>query len=711
MGSKKFTRKIDRLDRKVSINLTQLYFVNSQKKVLTAISSIYFIKMLLMRICIVFITLFRFNKIDFKNYKILPFFKKIGRLFGIYKLYRTECLTNKSGSLIVSEAEGDLEVSILMIASKDLKSVEKSLRSLIQETTALKYELLVIDLFEEVLSDSRLKTKNIKFIKGSDLQSALENALSLSSGKYVGIIEEGVIVTVDWLSNLLVVFSQMPNTGMVGAKIIYEYGLLKQAGGVLGEAVSNVGEFDDPDKFNYNFIRESDCQSFLFLLQKQDLQKALEDAVVFETDSLSLSLSVFIKQSLKKKVYYQPLSIGILLDKSSESRNRLSKEAGVYTLSKPATPYNDDVLVPNKSILFIDPYYPTPDKDSGSRRLNEIITICAEASFNVFFYGHKEIANFGSYYQSLINKGVKVVYKHFSDDTLEDDYKYIMNHIDFAWISRLEMNEYYVNMLRAYPHIKWINDTVDLHFLREGRAWEQNNISTNELDERISQIRTIEVDLAKKADVTIAITQHEGELLKSYGVNNTVVVPNIHFLKVGYRTTSFYDRAGICFIGGYDHKPNVDAVVWLVNEIMPIVWKSLPDLIVHLLGSNPPKEVTSLQSRNVIVPGYINDVSPYFERNRVFVAPLRVGAGMKGKIGHSMEYGLPVITTSIGAEGMDLTHNKNVLIADNAKDFANEILRLYQNKNLWNDLSTNSLEIIKRYTPENVSRTILSILK
>ncbi|MGK9119236.1 glycosyltransferase [Olivibacter jilunii] len=611
----------------------------------------------------------------------------------------------------MSEAEGDLEVSILMIASKDLKSVEKSLRSLIQETTALKYELLVIDLFEEVLSDSRLKTKNIKFIKGSDLQSALENALSLSSGKYVGIIEEGVIVTVDWLSNLLVVFSQMPNTGMVGAKIIYEYGLLKQAGGVLGEAGSNVGEFDDPDKFNYNFIRESDCQSFLFLLQKQDLQKALEDAVVFETDSLSLSLSVFIKQSLKKKVYYQPLSIGILLDKSSESRNRLSKEAGVYTLSKPATPYNDDVLVPNKSILFIDPYYPTPDKDSGSRRLNEIITICAEAGFNVFFYGHKEIANFGSYYQSLINKGVKVVYKHFLDDTLEDDYKYIMNHIDFAWISRLEMNEYYVNMLRAYPHIKWINDTVDLHFLREGRAWEQNNISTNELDERISQIRTIEVDLAKKADVTIAITQHEGELLKSYGVNNTVVVPNIHFLKVGYRTTSFYDRAGICFIGGYDHKPNVDAVVWLVNEIMPIVWKSLPDLIVHLLGSNPPKEVTSLQSRNVIVPGYINDVSPYFERNRVFVAPLRVGAGMKGKIGHSMEYGLPVITTSIGAEGMDLTHNKNVLIADNAKDFANEILRLYQNKNLWNDLSTNSLEIIKRYTPENVSRTILSILK
>ena len=710
MGSKKFTRKIDRLDRKISVKLTQLYFVNSQKNVLTAISSIYFIRMLLMRICIVFITFFRFNKIDFKNYKILSLRRKIGRLFGVYKLYRIECLTNKSTSLIVPKADAHPEVSILMIVSKDLESAEKSLQSLIQETIEVKYELLVIDLlnFEESLSDIAL---NIKFIRGNNLQSALSNALRLCSGEYVSFIEEGIIVTGNWLSSLLVVFSQMTNAGMVGAKIVYEYGLLKQSGGILDEVAESYDEFDDPNKFDYNFIRESDYQSFLFLLQKKDLQKALEDAIVFEKNDLSLRLSLYIKQNLKKKVYYQPLSTGILLEGSSVSRNRLRRKGEKDNISKPISFYNDNLFFPNKSILFIDPFYPTPDKDSGSRRLNEIIKICTKLGFNVFFYGHKEIGNFGSYYQDLVNKGVKVVYKQFLDDALEDEYKHIMNRMDFVWVSRLEMNKYYANILRASATIKWINDTVDLHFLREGRAWEQSNISADELDERISQVRTIEVDLAKKADITIAITQHEGKLLKSYGVSNIAVVPNIHFPQVDYGMASFEDRDGICFIGGYDHNPNVDAVTWLINEIMPIVWKRLPNLIVNLLGSNPPKEVTSLQSCNVVVPGYVNDVSSYFDKNRVFVAPLRVGAGMKGKIGQSMEYGLPVITTSIGAEGMDLTHDKNVLIADNAKDFANEILRLYQNKILWTQLSTSSLEIIKRYTPENISKMILTILK
>ena len=110
----------------------------------------------------------------------------------------------------------------------------------------------------------------------------------------------------------------------------------------------------------------------------------------------------------------------------------------------------------------------------------------------------------------------------------------------------------------------------------------------------------------------------------------------------------------MCIRDSYKHKPNVDAVTWLIREIMPIVRKKLGDIPVYLLGSYPTPEICSLNSNTVFVPGYLADVNPYFINSRIFVAPLRYGAGMKGKIGQSLEYGLPIVSTSIGVEGMNL---------------------------------------------------------
>ena len=102
------------------------------------------------------------------------------------------------------------------------------------------------------------------------------------------------------------------------------------------------------------------------------------------------------------------------------------------------------------------------------------------------------------------------------------------------------------------------------------------------------------------------------------------------------------------YLGSYLHPPNVDAVKFLVNEIMPKVWSKFPQMHVTLLGSNPPVEVIELASDRVTVTGFIEDVDPYFDLAKCFVSPLRYGAGMKGKIGQSMSLGLPIITTSIG---------------------------------------------------------------
>jgi glycosyltransferase involved in cell wall biosynthesis len=131
---------------------------------------------------------------------------------------------------------------------------------------------------------------------------------------------------------------------------------------------------------------------------------------------------------------------------------------------------------------------------------------------------------------------------------------------------------------------------------------------------------------------------------------------------------------------------------------MPIVWQSLPDLQVTLLGSHPTEAVKQLANERVTVTGYIQDVTPYFLSHRVFVSPLRFGAGMKGKIGQSLEYGLPVVSTMVGAEGMGLTDEYDVLIADDKQHFAEQIIRLHEDEKLWNCLADNSKAAIIPYT-------------
>ena len=159
------------------------------------------------------------------------------------------------------------------------------------------------------------------------------------------------------------------------------------------------------------------------------------------------------------------------------------------------------------------------------------------------------------------------------------------------------------------------------------------------------------------------------------------------------------------------HPPNEDAVKFLVNEIMPYVWANYPEVQVTLLGSNPSTEVLDLVSERVSVTGFVEDVTPYFDLAKVFISPLRYGAGMKGKIGQSMSLGLPVVTTSVGAEGLFLINGKNALIADEPFEIANSIVSLIKDKNKWSLLSNEGMKSMQKFCPEIVSKGIAKLLQ
>jgi glycosyltransferase involved in cell wall biosynthesis len=188
------------------------------------------------------------------------------------------------------------------------------------------------------------------------------------------------------------------------------------------------------------------------------------------------------------------------------------------------------------------------------------------------------------------------------------------------------------------------------------------------------------------------------------------VVPTIHELRdIG---KPFDERTDLLFIGNLAHKPNEDAVLFFMREVYPKLRQLLPNIRLDIIGDNPSPAIAAYDSGEVRIRGYVPDVEPYLRNARVFIAPLRFGAGIKGKVGEAMAHGIPVVTTSIGAEGFGLIHEQDVMIADDPASFAAAINQLYTQRELWERVAYNSrLRIAKHFTPEVIAETINSSIK
>jgi glycosyltransferase involved in cell wall biosynthesis len=183
------------------------------------------------------------------------------------------------------------------------------------------------------------------------------------------------------------------------------------------------------------------------------------------------------------------------------------------------------------------------------------------------------------------------------------------------------------------------------------------------------------------------------------------VIPTIHALHDCGKP--FEERQQLLFVGNLAHRPNTDAVHYYMREIHPLVNKSLPQVRIFIVGDNAPPELMAYASDRIELTGYVPNIEPWLQGCRVFVAPLRFGAGVKGKVGEALSYALPVVTTSIGAEGFGLVNESSALIADTPEAFAAAVVRLYSDKVLWQTLAQNGRRLVaENFTLEVVAQTI-----
>lgn len=360
-----------------------------------------------------------------------------------------------------------------------------------------------------------------------------------------------------------------------------------------------------------------------------------------------------------------------------------------------------------KTILFASRDFPTHDKDSGSNRLKEIILIYKQLGYNCILFAPNMFED-DSYVKFYKQHQVIIFVENTKYNSI---YNFIstFKNIDYVWFNGpLALNLFYRKMKSILPNTKFMYDMVDIHFLRYKRAIEiePTRISLKKNYKHFFHLETV---IAPKLDYIIAISDKEKEIMSEYVDKNKIItISNIHYPKIDIsERKSFNESKGIIFIGSI-HEPNIDAVRFLYEKIMPIVWKTNPDLKVSVIG-NVADKLDIKQFPKFDFLGFVESIEEHFMTSKIMVAPLRFGAGVKGKIGQAFEYFFPVVTTDIGAEGMQLINEKNVLIANDEKTFAEAILRLNSDEELWNTLRNNSIDSLKPFSLETVKEKIKTL--
>jgi GT2 family glycosyltransferase/glycosyltransferase involved in cell wall biosynthesis len=353
------------------------------------------------------------------------------------------------------------------------------------------------------------------------------------------------------------------------------------------------------------------------------------------------------------------------------------------------------------SILVVNASPPTPDVNSASVRLRRLLELMLDQGFDVTFVGRDGrdhaaqlaeldalgIEAYATDPERLAARGQVVLAPALDLPAILRERFH-----DIAWLVTWHVAEQYLPELRRHsPLTRVVVDSEDVHFLRELRGAELSGDAA--AVECAEQTRVREQAVYRQADTLVAVSEQDAAVLAQLAPGlPTAVISNIHDPEP--EGPGFDARDGLLFVGSFWHAPNVDAVLWLCREVLPLVRERLPSVRMRIVGAGAPPELRALADDFVEIAGQVPDLGPDLRRARVSLAPLRYGAGVKGKVGEAMAHGLPVVTTSVGAEGMGIEDGRHALVADSPQAFAEAIVSAHEQPRLWAALRDAGRELI-----------------
>lgn len=637
------------------------------------------------------------------------------------------------GALRLPPPSSSPRASIIVPVYNQLHMTLACLRALAEAGDECGFEVIVVDDGSSDATPELLPSvpglvfhrnrENLGFI------GACNAGAARARGEFLVFLNNDTTVQPGWLDALLATFSRYPDTGLAGSQLVYPDGRLQEAGGIIFADGScwNYGRFEDPAHPRFNFVREVDYCSGASIAIRRELFESLGgfDAhyapAYYEDTDLAMRVR---RQGLK--VRYQPASV-VVHHEGATSGTDTGSGIKAYQVANQAKfqqrwrevlerdhrpPSAGAELASERGrlrrVLVLDACTPTPDRDSGSLRMTALLKLLRDQGCSVVFFPENR-AHDGRYTQALQQLGVEAWWHPW----LADVPRWLAQHgerFDLVIGSRHYVLGPVLPLLRAQaPHARVVFDTVDLHFLREQREAELAGDAAGL--RTAARTRKAELALVAQADLTWVVSEAERVLLAGEAPGARVdVVSNIH--DIADPGPGFAQRDGLLFVGGFRHPPNVDAARWLADEIMPRIHARHPGLVLHLVGGDAAPEVQALGEKpGIHFHGYLPDLDPLLRGVRVSVAPLRYGAGVKGKVNQALAHGIPVVATTCAVEGMHLVDGQDVLVADDADAFADAVLRLHDDAALWTQLSEGGLENTRRhFSPEVVGAPLRRLL-
>ncbi|MBF9045970.1 glycosyltransferase [Rhodobacterales bacterium LSUCC0031] len=595
-------------------------------------------------------------------------------------------------------------VSVIMPAHNKVEVTYYGLCALLAAHNTTPFEVILVD---DASTDETAEIEKIvagiTVIRNTTAQRfirACNAGVAAARGEFVVLLNNDTEPTVGWLDALCDAFARFDNVGLAGSKLLYPDGKLQEAGGIIWGSGNpwNYGNRANPWEPRFCYARQADYLSGAAMMttkaiwdQIGGLSDYLEPMYFEDTDfAFKVREAGYTTWFVPSSIVYhfEGMTSGTDTATGFKSFQEVNRPKFKRRWARDYAHFGREGQAPDLEkdrgiigrVLFIDYTTPREDRDAGSYAAHREMELVQSLGYKVTFLP-QNLAHFGSQTDDLQNKGIEVITAPFYL-SVPEFLEHRAAEFDAVYITRYYVAQESIPHIRRFaPNARILLNNADLHFLRELRA----ALSADDPSRMAAmrRVRDEELEMMRHADLVLSYNAVEHAVIAAHTEGAVRVMTCPWVVDIPAKIPPLIGRAGLSFLGSFNHHPNAEGVCWFAANVMP----RLSDAHLSIYGAGMGAEIKALASHCIDPVGYIDTVDDAYDRHRIFVAPLLSGAGIKGKVLGALAHGIPCVLSPVAAEGIGLRHGHDCMIAETPQDWAEAIARLSQDDALWSAMS------------------------